>query len=375
MTQDLSPDEVRVSLRAFFADRPGVAEARRIRDAAEDDALTRDGFDRDRWARAAEQLGLAAMGVPEHWGGLGLDVAHLVAAVEECGTSLYPGPARAALLAGWSLAGVPAGAPVPEEVTRAVDGLLAGDVVPGWSTAADPERAPRLVDGRLTGTAVRVTHGHAAGLVLCLARTDQGPVVALAAVSRDAARIGVDTIDLTTPRADVVLRGAPAVAVTAPHEDDVERHLTVARLLLAAEQVGGAEGCLAAMVSYAAVREQFGTLIGTYQAIQHRCSDIVIHTSAARGLVTAGAAAVDGGEDAAALRLGLLARAEAGDCFLAASSGLIQVSGGLGFTWEHDAHLFFRRARATASVGGTPEHHRHRAVEAGCLDLLGTPTS
>ncbi|WP_289009447.1 acyl-CoA dehydrogenase family protein [uncultured Thermomonospora sp.] len=377
MTHDISPDEVRASLRAFFGDPPGIAEARRLRDAGggADDDLARAGFDERRWAAIAEQIGLTAMAAPEDRGGLELGVAHLVAAAEECGAALYPGPARAALLVGWSLRALPSSG-LPQELEERIERFLTGRAVPALAAAGEDAPAPTLTAGRLHGTAARVTHGRVADLVLCPVRTDQGPAMALAAIPPQAARSALATVDLTTPRADITVDGAPAVPVTAPGDRaDLERHRTVAWLLAAAEQVGGAEGCLAAMVSYAAVREQFGRPIGSYQAIQHRCADTAIDATAARALVAAGANACDGGDRENAHRLALLARAEAAECFLAAAGGLIQVSGGVGFTWEHDAHLYFRRARATAVAEGTPEQFRHRAVEAGCLELLTAPIS
>src|SRR5699024_2783752 len=125
---------------------------------------------------------------------------------------------------------------------------------------------------------------------------------------------------------------------------------------------------LHATVEYAKVRTQFGQVIGGYQAIQHRCATTAVDIASARSLLVAAARASDrGGVDHG---LSLLAKAESSEVFRSAAGGLIQVPGGIRFTWEHDAHLFFRRARSTAVLGGTPEELRDHAVSEGCLDLL-----
>jgi alkylation response protein AidB-like acyl-CoA dehydrogenase len=211
--------------------------------------------------------------------------------------------------------------------------------------------------------------------------TGRGPALALVFLADADADAGTvtrtrrRTVDFATPIADVEVAGAPAVLLVEPGDTaGLAAHRRLELILLAAEQVGGAEGALAGMTAQACVRKQFGKLIGTYQAIAHRCADTAVDIAAARALVTAAAVAHDAGDGGTALQLALLARAEAAEAFTAATDSYIQVSGGIGFTWEHDAHLFFRRARATAAIGGTPAQHRDRAVEAGCLDLLvGAP--
>ncbi|WP_235737669.1 acyl-CoA dehydrogenase family protein [Nocardioides alcanivorans] len=373
MTDDeLTPDEVRGALRDYFAAGPAAEGARRLRDADAGGELEHDGFDRAEWRRLAEQLGLAAMATPEEWGGLGLGVQHLVAAVEECGVALTPGPIRATALLGWALAGAEPEAAGPEW-TVDVERFLTGEAVAGFSHVEDGDCA-EYVDAKVSGRLASVTHGAVADLVVARVRAAEGPAIALVRLENSSTgRDELPVADLTARLAHVVVEDAPALLLTAPGDlEALLRHFVVARLLLAAEQVGGAEGCLAEMVDYAGVRSQFGQLIGTYQAIQHHCSNTALEVVAARALVAAGAAAADGQRADTALAVSLLARGEAATAFHAASRTLIQVSGGIGFTWEHDAHLFFRRARATASTAGTPDQHRHRAVEAGCLDLLVT---
>lgn len=366
----ITVDEVRMALREYFADHPGLAEVRRNRD---DSDRTAAGFDRDTWNVLARQIGLIGVGAPEHWGGLGLGLPHLVAIAEECGAALYPGPVRASLLLASALTGVPVDR-VPVDLRSAIEDFLRGAVIVGISTHVDDTDLPQFTGGRIHGRVRAVTHGASAGLVLCGVRTPSGPALAVAVPAprpTTTERVPVRSVDLATPLADVILADVPAVLLTEPDDGQaLQRFRTSEALLLAAEQVGGAQGCLGQMVAYATVREQFGAVIGTYQAIQHHCATTAVTITAARALVAAAADAADDGDDRRRRQLTLLARADAADAFTGASSTLIQVSGGIGFTWEHDAHLFFRRARATAAIGGTPARLRDRAVAAGCLELL-----
>ncbi len=366
----ISPDEIRDSIRDYFAEHPGIDEVRDNRD--DEKRLAGAGFDRDGWSVLARQLGLIGIAAPESWGGMGLPTSCLVAAAEECGAALYPGPTRASMLLAAALGGIVPD-DVPSQLRSVVQDFLGGAAVAGVSTTGEGAPA-EFRDGRVTGRLAAVTHGTVADLVVSVVESVDGPALALIAPAvrpTRTERIPVPTVDLATPLADVVLTEVPAMLLGQVGDvAGLDRFRTLEALLLAAEQVGGAEGCLAGMVSYATLREQFGKVIGTYQAIAHRCSDTAIDAASARALVAAAADALDDGGDVAARQLTLLARAEAADGFVAASNAFIQVSGGIGFTWEHDAHLFFRRARATAAIGGTPAELRDQAVVSGCVDLL-----
>ncbi|MFI0370744.1 acyl-CoA dehydrogenase family protein [Actinomadura sp. 1N219] len=367
----LSPEEVRSALRAYFADASVLDEARALRD--DPGAFGRDGFDRVRWRALAGEVGLVAMAGPEAAGGLGLGLVHLTAALEEAGACLYPGPVRASVLAAWTL-GLP-GAP------DGVEDLLDGAKIVGMPQSFG-DRRPGLAlsgDGRVSGTVRGVTHGPSADVLLAPADSPQGPVPVLVRLDGspggEIVRRPVQATDLTASLADLDLQAVPATVVAAPGDTGAHaRTLDAARLLLAAEQVGGAQGCLAQMVDYAKIRTQFGQIIGGYQAIQHRCARVAIAVAGARALVLAAAKAIDTADEAAdraaAHQLVLLAKAEASEAFDDAADALIQVHGGIGFTWEHDAHLYFRRARAASALDGPPSRLRDDAVTAGCLSLL-----
>ncbi|WP_218004358.1 acyl-CoA dehydrogenase family protein [Microtetraspora niveoalba] len=375
MSDDLlSPDEVRSAVRSYFADHPGLDEARSLRDGAPDG--DEPGFDRGRWRTLAEEVGLVGMAAPEEADGLGLGLEHVVAAAEEAAACLYPGPLRASVLAAWALG---LGGPLSEDLLGHAAGLLSGAVVVGMPQAfASQEPGPVLdPEGRVSGTVRHVTHGMTADALLAVAAGPRGPAVVLVPLAPDAdgrarvTRRPVRSVDLTARLGDLHLDAAPAVPMTAPGDTAAVARLgDVARLLLAAEQVGGAQGCLGHMVEYAKIRSQFGQVIGAYQAIQHRCAEVAVAVTAARALVLAAAGATDAGDHEQAHRIVLLAKAEASEAFAAAADTLVQVHGGVGFTWEHDAHLYFRRARAAAALDGRPARLRDAAAAAGCLSLL-----
>lgn len=357
----MTPDEIRAALRDYLESDRGLVAARRARDEP-------TGSAPGPWQGLVSDVGLAAMGSSEGWGGLGLGFAHLVAAVEECARQLTPGPWREAVLLGVAL-----GARRTDTVmhAQALTQAIAGERIVGLASfqgaieASDPTQ--------VTGELPAVTHGERADVVIAVLTVDGAKSIAAVLVPADASRYPHEVLDITTPRATISVSAAPMVLLTDPEDpESFERFRTIDRVLLAAEQVGGAQGCLNAMVEHSLVREQFGQLIGTYQAIQHHCANTAIEVAGARAIVSAAARALDGDPELAVLAnpLGLLARASASECFTNVSSRSVQVAGGIGFTWEHDAHLFFRRARSTAAIEGTPTELRRAAVDAGCLDLL-----
>ncbi len=160
------------------------------------------------------------------------------------------------------------------------------------------------------------------------------------------------------------LTQAPAEALTAGSPDDVERVLDVARVLLAAEMLGGAEACLQLAVEYARSRRQFGRPIGSFQAVKHACAEMMIEIDATRAAVMFAAMTA---ADAHELQIAApLAKAQAADTFVLCAGSAIQIHGGIAFTWEHDLHLYFRRAKPTEALfGGSARHRALLADRAG----------
>ena len=343
---------------ALSDDQRAIQEAARdfLTDAANPDVIRAavegtSGFDESLWSSLGE-MGFAGLMIPEGQGGLGLGAVEMALVLEETGRVLAPVPFfETAVLAVQAV--LAAGS---EEQKAALLPRLASGTRAAFAGTAS---RPALSDGRLTGQAKFVTFGHVAQLII-LATADESLVVleadtpgltieALPALDRTR-RFATLTFDCAvTP--DMIL-GAPGSAKAA-----IERTLTIGAGLLAAEQTGGMQYSLDATVDYAKQRVQFGRLIGSFQAYKHMLADMMLLVEASRSAAYYAAAAIDedGEELAEACHA---ARAYVPDAYCSVTGDAIQLHGGIGFTWEHHAHLYFKRARATASWLGTPDQHR-----------------
>jgi alkylation response protein AidB-like acyl-CoA dehydrogenase len=224
----------------------------------------------------------------------------------------------------------------------------------------------------LRGEKSYVLDGHTADLLIVAARSEGSAGaegISLFLVPGDAEgvkRAWLPTMDQTRRLASVALRGV-IVSDDALLGDEgrgwwlCERTLDLARIALAAEQVGAAEMCLEMSVEYAKVRKQFGRPIGSFQSIKHKCADMLMMIESARSAAfLASALAAQGGdgfEEAASS-----AKAYCSDAFFHCAAETIQIHGGIGFTWEHPAHLYFKRAKATEILFGDPAFHRERVA-------------
>jgi len=373
MNLDLSTSEIRRGLREYFADHDSLIEVRAAADAAPA-AKAQPPFDPDVWRALAQDLGAAGLAVPTRYGGLGLGIQAVTAALHEAGHELYPGPllqtvsAAAAMVV--ALADGSAGSPVTSALTATAAGqaiatlaLPAGDVQGGCGVT---------VDGPLLrGTARAVPYGACADLLVAVASASGRAVLVLVdpAELANADRQVRAGIDFSCAYADVTLDGIRGDVICAD-PGAVSRALDIAQVLTAADQVGMAAGALDRTLEYLKVREQFGRIIGTYQALQHRCADLAVDIEAAAALVAMAAAAGDVGDADLLARTGLLARAAASEASVFAADTMIQIHGGIGFTWEHDAHLFFRRARSMAAWFGTVQQLRAEAARRDCFALI-----
>jgi alkylation response protein AidB-like acyl-CoA dehydrogenase len=360
-------EELRSSVRRFLADRVPITAVRELMDAA-------DGGDPAVWKLAGEQLGLQGIAIPEEYGGSGFSFAEQAIVLEELGAALYGGPylASAVLAANALLASG------DEAAKQAyLPGIASGDLIAtlafteeDGSWEADATRLAATAGAvsnedsgwRLNGQKSFVLDGHTAGLILVVGRSPNG--LSLFAVGADApglARTALPTLDQTRKMARLDFDAVPATLIGADGaaETLLARTLDIAAIAQAAEQLGGAQRALDMAVEYLKVRHQFGRPIGSFQALKHRCADLLLEVESLRSAVQYAAAAV--AEDSPEVpTVAALVKAYASDVYFHVAAENIQLHGGIGFTWEHDAHLYFKRAKASELFLGDATLHRER---------------
>ena len=359
--------ELRESVRRFLADRVPLPRVRELMDSP-------DGTDEKTWNHAGRQLGLQAIAIPEEYGGAGFTFAEQAIVLEELGAALYPGPylasavlAATALMASTDdaakhdlLPGIASGETVATLAFTEDDGSWEPDEIrlAARHTPASENAAGWALDGHKSF----VLDGHIADLILTVARTGAGlSLFAVEAGANGLARKQLPTLDQTRRLARLEFSSVPAWPIGAPGDAAaiLSRTLDVAAIAQAAEQLGGAQRTLDMAVSYAKIRHQFGRPIGSFQAIKHRCADLLLEVESLRSAVGYAAAAV--AEDSAEVPvLAALVKALASDTYFHVAAENIQIHGGIGFTWEHDAHLYFKRAKASELFLGDASYHRER---------------
>jgi alkylation response protein AidB-like acyl-CoA dehydrogenase len=313
------------------------------------------GYDRQIWERLSTELGLCALAVPEQHGGAGAGPREVAVAVEELGRVLLPAPYLSSAVAVLALTRAAADGD-GAAAERYLPGLADGSVVGALALDADVTAA----DGAVTGTARNVVDGAAAGLLLvrCGDRL-------LAVAAADARVTPLDTLDQTRRQAVADFDHAPALAA-----GSAAYPIALHRVLLAAECVAAAEHCLDATVDYLKMRRQFGRPIGSFQVLQHRAADLAVAVTGARA--TAQAAVWTAAADPAGLAaLAPLAALHCSRTFLQVAAEMIQLHGGIGFTWEHEAHRYFKRAKSTQLLLGPVSALRAEiGREAGLLSAV-----
>jgi alkylation response protein AidB-like acyl-CoA dehydrogenase len=365
--------ELRDSVRRFVAER---APLTRVREQME----TADGIDPGVWRQASTQLGLPGIAVPEEYGGAGFSFAEQAIVLEELGAALFTGPYLAsAVLAATALL-----ASDDEEARKdLLPGIAAGESVAtlaftedggSWDPASIRLAAtPDDTGWRLDGHKSFVLDGHTADLILAVAAAGTDGKLSLFAVNAvnavnavDAGAIGLTrhalpTLDQTRKLARLAFNGTPARLVGEPGaaRAGLDRTLDVAAIALAAEQLGGAQRALDMAVAYAKVRQQFGRPIGSFQAIKHRCADLLLEVESLRSAVGYAAAAVAADSTEVPVLAPML-KAYASEVYSHVAGENIQIHGGIGFTWEHDAHLYLKRAKASELFLGDASYHRDR---------------
>jgi alkylation response protein AidB-like acyl-CoA dehydrogenase len=366
--------ELRESVRRFLAEKAPLTRVRELMDST-------DAMDADVWRQAADQLGLQGIAIGEEYGGAGFSFAEQAIVLEELGGALYTGPylASAVLAATALLASEDEGARrdlLPGIASGQAIATLAfteddGSWDPGSIRLAAAKNGSKGQGWRLDGHKSFVLDGHGADLILVVAATDaDGPgpaslslfaVDGAAAGSKGLSRRVLPTLDQTRRLARCEFSDVPARLVGSPGAGRavLEHTLEVAAIALAAEQLGGAQRALDMAVGYAKIREQFGRPIGSFQAIKHRCADLLLEVESLRSAVGYAAAAV-AERSAEVPMLACLLKAYASEVYSRAAAENIQIHGGIGFTWEHDAHLYLKRAKASELFLGDGSYHRER---------------
>ena len=354
--------ELRESVRRFLADRMPLPRVRELMDSD-------DGTDEKVWNYAGSQLGLQGIAIPEQYGGAGFTFIEQAIVLEELGAALYPGPYLAsAVLAATALLAS------PDEAAKQdlLPGIASGDAVATLAFTEDngswePDAIGLAASERdsgwvLDGHKSFVLDGHTAALIVVVARTNDGlSLFTVQAGASGLTRKELPTLDQTRRLARLEFSSVPARLIGAPGDADaiLNRTLDVAAIAQAAEQLGGAQRALDMAVSYAKIRHQFGRPIGSFQAIKHRCADLLLEVESLRSAVGYAAAAV--AEDSPEVPVvAALVKALASDTYFHVAAENIQIHGGIGFTWEHDAHLYFKRAKACELFLGDASYHRER---------------
>jgi len=357
--------ELRESVRRFLTERAPLTKVRELMETA-------DGTDPDVWRQASAQLGLPGIAVPEEYGGAGFSFAEQAIVLEELGAALFTGPYLAsAVLAATTLL-----ASDDEEAKKdLLPGIAAGGTVAtlaftedggSWDPASIRLAATKTTKNgwRLDGHKSFVLDGHAADLILVVAATETDGRLSLFAITGTAdglTRRALPTLDQTRKLARLAFDHTPARLVGEPGAARavLDHTLDLAAVALAAEQLGGAQRALDMAVAYAKVRQQFGRPIGSFQAIKHRCADLLLEVESLRSAVGYAAAAV-AASSAELPVLAPLLKAYASEVYSHVAGENIQIHGGIGFTWEHDAHLYLKRAKASELFLGDAGYHRER---------------
>jgi alkylation response protein AidB-like acyl-CoA dehydrogenase len=353
-------EELRKTVRAFLENKsPETA----VREQME----TETGFDPAVWSQMGEQMGLQGLAIPEEFGGSGYTYVELGIVLEEMGRALLCAPYfSTVVLAANTL--LHSGDDAAKK--ELLPGIASGDTIATlaftedngrWDEAGVTATATKDGDGyKINGAKMFVLDGHTANLILVAARTDKG--VSIFKVDADAAgleRTALATMDQTRKQAKLEFADTPAqlIGTDGAGWSVLERVLDLAAVALAAEQVGGAQKVLEMAVEYAKVRVQFGRPIGSFQAIKHKCADMLLEVESAKSAAYyAGWCASELNDELPSVAS--LAKAYCSEAYFHAAAENIQIHGGIGFTWEHPAHLYFKRAKSSELLFGDPTYHR-----------------
>jgi alkylation response protein AidB-like acyl-CoA dehydrogenase len=357
-------EELRRTVRKFMEDKSDEQVVRRL-------MQTEEGYDPAVWKQLAGQLALQGLIVPVDSGGAGLGFVELGIVLEEMGRVLFCSPflSSAVLAASALMHGADDATKadlLPAIASGGTRAALAWVEKGSWEGEDIALRAKRKADAWiLDGVKNYVVDGHTADVVLVAAQADDG--LALFRVHGESPglrRSLLPTLDLTRKLARLELSGTLATRVTdRDFAPALKRVVALAAVALAAEQVGGAQRCLEMSTEYAKTRLQFGRPIGSFQAIKHRCADMLVETEFAKSAAYHAAFTAAEGSDRDLFTAARMAKSYCSEAYFHAAAETIQIHGGMGFTWEHPAHLYFKRAKSSAMLFGDPVEHREKLAE------------
>ncbi|MEZ5379911.1 MAG: acyl-CoA dehydrogenase family protein [Acidimicrobiales bacterium] len=354
-------EQLRQFVRQFMEEKSSEAAVREMME-------TDSGYDPKVWSQMAEQMGLPSLIIPEEFGGQGYTFVELGVVLEEMGRALLCAPFFSGVLA--SLAILESG----DDAAKAeyLPGIASGETIATlayteengkWDDSAVTATAD--ASGKITGTKSFVIDGATASLLVVAAKSDAG--ISLYAV--DSSDPGVtatalSTMDQTRKQAKIELNGAQGklIGTDGGGWDTLVKTLDLAAIALAAEQVGGAQFVLEMAVQYAKDRVQFGRPIGSFQAIKHKCADMLLEVESAKSAAYYGLwCAAERNDELPSVAS--LAKAYCSEAYFHAAAENIQIHGGIGFTWEHPAHLYFKRAKSSELMFGDPAYHREQLAQ------------
>jgi alkylation response protein AidB-like acyl-CoA dehydrogenase len=358
-------EQLRDAVRRFLEAKSPSTEVRRLMD-------TTEGYDTAVWAQMANELGLQSLHIPEEYGGQGFTFVELGIVLEEMGRVLLCAPYFSTVVLA---ADAIINAGTEEQKSELLPGIAGGETIAAlaftepngkWDASGIEMVATGSGDSyTLDGTKMFVIDGHLADCIVVAARlagTSGEEGISLFTVAGDAAgltRTPLATMDQTRKQAKLEFSGVAATPLGTPGEGwaALSKTLDQAAACLANEMVGGAQQVLDMSVEYAKVRVQFGRPIGSFQAIKHKCADMLLEVESGKSAAyyAAWAAAEDNDELPVAASL---AKAYCSDAYFHAAAENIQIHGGIGFTWEHDAHLYFKRAKSSEILLGDATYHR-----------------
>lgn len=339
----------------FLQSRSTTADIRRLMETSE-------GYDADVWQQLCQEVGLAGTHIPEEYGGFGFGPVELGIAAEEMGRHLYCGPFfSSSVMAGYALLNGASEANKAKLLPELASGSkIATLVLDSVDNPGHVGRQLRVSDDLLDGVAPIVTDAHVADFLVVLATGDDGLGVYLVDPDTDGVKISVQqALDPTRKLSRVSFSGVTSTKIGHMAESALGKTWDQMSVALAHEMIGGAQHLFDSTVEYTKVRVQFGRPIGSFQALKHRCADLLLALEWAKAATQHAAFCLVTGDEPESASM---AKAMASDVYMEAARTAIQLRGGIGFTWEEDTHLWFKRAKASEVFLGSPHLHRERLL-------------